>query len=170
MKALTWTAKPVTSVFRIARGDFHSLGDLASGEVATVSRVAGDNGVVGYYTPPEEATIYPPGLITISTVGGDAFVQLQEFAATDNVLVCSPLKPLRISTLFFLAFALNEQKWRYSYGRQCYLEKFRQVSLYVPVSPGGAIDEDAVQSIVETAPYWNHVRNVLGQRRSHFLA
>ena len=108
----------ITDLFELERGSFHSLNVLDSGSVATVSRTERDNGVVGYYEPPENCTIYPPGLITVSTVTGDAFVQVVDFICTDNVIVCVPLRPYQPTTFYFVASIINQQKWRYGYGRQ----------------------------------------------------
>jgi hypothetical protein len=107
---INWQSFNILDIFELKRGDFHSIAALDQGPYMTVSRVTSDNGVVGYLERPEKATIYQRSLITVSTVGGDAFVQLDDFIATDNVIVCRPKKPLRITTLFFLAFTLNQQK------------------------------------------------------------
>ncbi len=118
-----WNDTPITKLFDLIRGDFHSIGDLDAGKYRTVSRVTTLNGTVGYFDLPEDANIFPAGTITVSTVGGDAFVQLDEYIATDNVVILKPKTALKITTLFFIAFILNFQKWRYSYGRQCYRGK-----------------------------------------------
>jgi hypothetical protein len=95
--------------------------------------------------------------LTVSTVAGDTFVQLGEFIATDNVLVCKPKRSFRITTLFFLALMLNYQKWRYFYGRQCYINKFLRVNLQLPISEPTVIDEDVIETIVKQTTYWNEV-------------
>lgn len=100
LPALEWKQVQITELFEICRGDFHSLAALDSGEYATVSRVTTDNGVVGFMDKPDEAEVYTSPLITVSSLGGDAFVQLTEFIATDNVLLLNPKQPMRLATLF----------------------------------------------------------------------
>jgi hypothetical protein len=151
----TWKKFSVASLFRILRGDFHSLADLDPGPFMTVSRVVTDNGVVGYFDRPDGAKVYPGGTITISTLGGDAFVHLDEFIATDNVMILIPLNDMRITTRLFVAMMLNEQKWRYSYGRQCYRAKFLNTALWLPVhGPSDVLDEEFMATLVETGEYW----------------
>ena len=53
---------------------------------------------------------------------------------------------------------LNQQKWRYSYGRQCYKEKLSKVNIQLPVQGDGELDEDAMQEIVEQTSYWELIR------------
>jgi len=156
-----WREWNITSLFNVYRGNFHSLADLDSGRYMTVSRITSDNGLVGYYDKPNGAILYPAGSITVSTVGGDAFVQLNDFIATDNVLILRPQITLRSTTCYFIAFMLNRQKWRYSYGRQCYLTKFRMLKLYLPVDKNGQLHEDLMEKIVESSPYWHSIRNVI---------
>ena len=85
-----WRNFNILEIFEPRRGDFHSITDLDSGNYMTVSRITSDNGVVGYFDRPEDAAEYRKGCITIITVGGDTFVQLDDFIATDNVIVCVP--------------------------------------------------------------------------------
>lgn len=168
---LKWQAFNITDILSLQRGDFHSISALAEGQHMTVSRAADDNGVVGYFERPDKAKIYKRGHITVSTVGGDAFVQLDDFIATDNVIVCAPKDALRFTTLFFIAFAINYQKWRYGYGRQCYESKLERVNIYLPVTSKNCIDEDAMEAIVKQTSYWPHVEKRFAdiELSSHFL-
>ncbi len=148
----------IEDLFNIRRGDFHALDKLDPGKYPTVSRAAFNNGIVGYFEPPDKAKVYPHGSITVSTVGGDAFVQLNDFIATDNILVCSPKNPMEIMTTFFVAMMLNLQKWRYSYGRQCYKVKFSTTKIQLPIMDDGKLDESYMKTVVENTDYWPLVK------------
>ena len=149
-----WRLRSIPELFHMKRGDFHSLAGLDSGDYLTVSRVSVNNGVVGRFALPDGATVYPKGVMTVSTVGGDTFVQLADFIATDNVVICLPKRALRLTTLFFLAAMLNRQKWRYSYGRQCYIAKLRRMRFHVPVTASGELNEDLMTELVTGTSYW----------------
>lgn len=155
-----WRNMGITTLFDIDRGDFHSLAALDPGDYPTVSRIDGDNGVVGLFDKPDGVPVYPAGLITVSTVGGDAFVQLAEFIATDNVLVLTPKIPMRPSMLFLAALMLNQQKWRYSYGRQCYKRKFEATRVWMPVDSTGNLDHEAAETLAVNTTYWPVVANL----------
>lgn len=151
-----WHRFSVTDLFEVLRGDFHSLSALDPGPYMTVSRVITDNGVVGYFDRPDGATVYPAGTLTVSTLGGQAFVQTDDFIATDNVMILRPLSPMPLTTKLFVALMLNQQAWRYSYGRQCYRTKFLATELWLPIlgNDGHSIDEDYMQRVVEGSEYW----------------
>ena len=164
MRTTEWAERRLDSIFDLTTGDFHSLKDLAAGPVATVSRTEADNGVVGYFERPDGGVLYPAGLITVSTVTGDAFVQMEQFQATDNVVVCVPRSPMRRTSAYFIAAMINSQKWRYSYGRQPYIGKLSTFTIRVPWQDG-SLDEVAIQRMVEGQPYWRFVETNLRDER-----
>ena len=151
----------VEGVFNIQRGHFHSIADLDPGEYVTISRIGTDHGSVGFYDMPEKAKEWPAKTITVSTVTGDAFVQPVPFIATDNVVMCSP-KPaynrFSPSSLMFAAQMLNNVNWRYSYGRQCYKNKFAKTQVSLPTTESGALDYEYMESMIENASYWPLVK------------
>lgn len=155
-----WVTKRVDEIFHLVRGDFHSLGALGRGPWPTVSRTTNDNGVAGYYEQPEGSNVYPPGTITVSTVGGDAFVQSREFIVTDNVIVLQPRAEMPLETVVLIAAMINQQKWRYGYGRQCYQQKLSGMTVKVPWREGG-LDHDAAKTLVRQQPYWDYFRQTV---------
>ena len=134
---------------------------MDKGNVPTVSRIEYNNGVTGYYGIPEGARLYKKGLITVSTVTGDSFIQLDDFIATDNVLICSPKRDFEITTLFFIAMMINLQKWRFSYGRQPYKRIFSKTSIFLPINIDNDIDEAYIEKLVSSCYGWQTVKNKL---------
>lgn len=157
---ISWARKRLDEIFFLVRGDFHSLGALGSGPWPTVSRTTNDNGVVGYYERPEGSNVYPPGMITVSTVGGDAFVQSRKFIVTDNVIVLQPHIEMPLETTVLIAAMINQQKWRYGYGRQCYQQKLSGMTVEVPWKDGG-LDHEAAQGMVTQQTYWEYFRRTV---------
>lgn len=151
---------PVMKFFEIDRGDFHALDRLDPGDLPTISRISLNNGVTGFFELPDGAKIYNKGTITISTVSGDAFVQLEDFICTDNVLICYPRFVFRDTTLFFIACMINLQKWRFSYGRQPYKRIFSKLSIPLPLKDGN-LDEDYIEIIVKNCYGWNIIETKL---------
>lgn len=156
-----WVERRLDDLFDLTHGDFHSLKGLAAGPFATVSRTEADNGVVGYFEQPDGSTLHPPGLITVSTVSGDAFVQMERFQATDNVVVLLPRQSMQRTTSYFIAAMINGQKWRYGYGRQPYIGKLSALTIRLPWH-SDALDETAIEHMVESQPYWQFVETSLG--------
>jgi type I restriction enzyme M protein len=171
-----WKSFNITDIFQLKRGSFHSIAKLDPGQYPTISRSSTDNGLVGFYERPEKvitkivnkvvkktvikATLWKPGTISVSTVTGDAFIQPVPFLATDNVVLLLPrpnYEKARLTTLLFMTVMINDVKWRYSYGRQCYQSKFATTNIMLPVK-SGILDEDFMQRAVEGAFYWKFVK------------
>ena len=155
-----WREFRADDMFTLKRGHFHSISSLDEGQYPTISRVSINNGLVGFYDIPEAAKVFPARTISVSSVGGDAFVQPVPFIATDNVVVCAPKGKycnLSVSSLYFIALMLNMVKWRYSYGRQCYKTKFATTKFFLPITRAGELDEDYMEMMVRSTKYWRLV-------------
>ena len=155
-----WRIFTAGEVFSIQRGHFHSIADLDPGEYITISRIGDDNGFVGFKDIPDGAYEWPVGTITVSTVTGDAFAQPVPFIATDNVVLCTPRPPYQAfkpASLVFAAQMLRRVKWRYSYGRQCYQNRFVNTEFTLPVTESGDLDYGYMEAVVESMPYWSYV-------------
>jgi hypothetical protein len=144
----------ITDIFNIERGQFHAIDKLQPGNYTTISRVSTDNGLAGFYDKPKKAKVYSSGIITISTVTGDAFIQLSQFIATDNVLMCLPKREYKQTTLIYIQAAIDNVKWRYSYGRQAYMRIFQKTVIDLPVDKNEEIDEDYIEKIVKNSKYY----------------
>jgi type I restriction-modification system DNA methylase subunit len=144
----------IKELFELSHGDFHSLDDLDQGQFRTISRNATDQGFAGMYDKPDDALIYPAGAITVATTSGDAYLQLHSFIATDNVVICFPKKKWDMEFLMFSGLAIDLTKWRYSYGRQCYKNKFAKTEIYLPVNADGEIDHSIIRKIIQSHAGW----------------
>ena len=148
----------ITDLFTLHRGDFHAIDQLEDGNYPTVSRVSVNSGVTGFYKKPAKARILPKITLTVSTVTGDAFIQYSPFIATDNVVICKPENPMRVTTLIYIQALLNKVKWRYSYGRQCYKGNFEKTIVKLPITKDGEIHEEYIENLVTSLPYWDEYK------------
>ena len=155
---ITWRRFAIKDLWHIDTGDFNSYGEFPEGTDMVISRSAQNNGLAGYFRPPSHARLFPPGTITVSTVSGDAFVQLHPFYASDKVVLLTPRRQMQPHTLFFAAFSINRNKWRYSYGRSCFPRTMRQATLLMPVDAhSGELAQATMEYIVGRAPYWGTI-------------
>jgi len=71
-----------------------------------------------------------------------------EFGAKDEIAILKEKEQLQDSTLLFVASLLSMQKWRYSYGRKCFMNKLKSFEIQVPVDKNNRIDEEAISQII----------------------
>jgi hypothetical protein len=142
------------SLFELSAGDYHNGSDLPSGNVPLVSCGDADNGITRFVSVPSEhvynrkLTISFNGMNTLTTK-----YHPYDFATKDDVAICSPREPRRLSTLIFVQLMMAREKWRYSYYRKCFMEKLKRQSVALPAS-GGDVDEDTIEAIMESTTYW----------------
>ena len=149
---------PLDEIFDLRAGDYHALNALRPGAVPVVSSGDVNNGVAGYF----EVEYTYQNRLTIALNGSTLTTKYHPytFAAKDDVAVCIPRKPIRLTTQLFLQVMINRDRWRYSYYRKCYLGKLRRFRVMLPATNSG-LDEDMMQSVIEATPYWDYLNQQL---------
>lgn len=153
----------IQKIFNLIKGDFKSLKSLFPGKIPTVSRKGIDNGITGYYSKPDGSELFSKGIITVSSLEGDAFIQVEDFIASDKVLILKPKLNLRLTTLFYIQYMINSEKWRFTYNRESQKTRFSLLKIFLPLNEKSKnslkIDEDYIQKIVEDSYGWEIVKS-----------
>jgi len=141
----------VDDLFIVKSGDYHTKASLDDGSTPLVSCGDSNNGVTGFFDILTERTYQ--NCLTVAYNGLPLTTKYHpyRFGAKDDVAVLKPIKPMMNTTLLYLAALLDRRKWRYSYGRKCYRQKFCENKLYVPivnVSGSEELDEEYIAKTV----------------------
>lgn len=155
------TPVPLTSLFFLKSGDYHKASDLPDGPLPLVSCGNEDNGLVRRCSVPHKH-VYRDAL-TVAYNGAPLTTKYHPypFAAKDDVAVLLPRQPLNAATLLFVQMMLNRERWRYSYGRKCFREKLSRMSVLLPLTSEGAVDEAAIAEVMENTAYWEFVAKMV---------
>ncbi|HTQ38283.1 MAG TPA: hypothetical protein VMJ32_04610 [Pirellulales bacterium] len=153
-KLLTMERITLGHLFDLHPGDYHSVGVLSRGNVPIISCGEENNGVCGYFDV-EHAYSHR---LTIAFNGATLAAKYHpyKFAAKDDVAVCIPKQPLRITTLLFIQVMLRREQWRFSYYRKCFKEKLERVTVPLPAK-SGKLDESAIENIMRSSRYWDYL-------------
>ena len=130
MKKAKYEIFELRDLFNVKRGTIHSSSALDEGKIPLVSCKADYNGIDRSCEVAIADTFSKA--ITVASDGQPlaTFYHNYEFGAKDNVLVCLSKKKLNLSTVYFIVTELNRQRWRYSYGRKCYLNRVNKVHVF----------------------------------------
>ena len=146
---------PITDIFQvpIKTGDYHVSRELDSGTIPLVSCSAVNNGFEGKFDVPVSNTI--KNAITIASDGQPlaTYFHYYPFVAKDNVIIGIPNQSYKFTTLLFFATQLNGLRWRFSYGRKCYLNKIHKIKFFLPFR-NNEIDEDYIEYLFKRSPSW----------------
>ena len=125
---------PLSQLFDIRSGDFHTKGNLEPGDITLISCGETNNGLVGRYDIPLGKTF--ESCLTVSYNGSWPLLTKYHpyrFGAKDDVGILLPREPMQEATLLYVAAILSREKWRYSYGRKCFKAKVPNVRIHVPM-------------------------------------
>lgn len=82
---------------------------------------------------------------------------MNPFIATDNVVILTPKWEMNLPVAVFFQLMINNESWRYSYGRQCYKTKFSETMIHVPLDATGDLDTEFMRAVVENTSYWDYL-------------
>jgi len=142
----------------VRKGSVHSISEVSEGSIPLISCKSDDNGIVGLYDM-EEAKCVSHCL----SVAGDgsfpltAYYHYEKVDSYDNVSLLPLRYDLKPETIFFLASRLNRSRWRYSYGRKCYPEKVKELSVCLPVDDNGKLDEGFMKEMFSQIYGWDEI-------------
>lgn len=151
----------IGKLFDLHSGDYHKASGLLDGDIPLISCANKNNGVLQYSEIPKELryqfalTIAYNGHAPLTTK-----FHPYEFGAKDDVAVCTPKQPLRLSTLIFIQYILNRETWRHSYHRKCFNAKLKRFNINLPADKNGNIDEDLIEKIVSNTSYWEYYKTL----------
>ena len=150
----------------VEKGYFHASNQLDEGNTPLIGCGFLNQGLEGFFDLPEDKT--HKSAITIAGDGSyplSAFYHPYRFGAKDNVTVCVPKSDTLLSVLFYILLVINNERWRFSYGRKCYSRKIENLKFSLPIDDNEELDKEYMKEIVtRSSPYWKylekHVRKV----------
>lgn len=130
----------------VVLGGNEEIEDLEDGKYPVVSTSEFFNGVTAWKNPP---VLYDIPCITVATDGSIAstFVQEYPFYAFYKVAMLRPRTAIDTDALYYIAYLISLEKWRYVYARKFGKSRIKQTSIIVPVLPGGSPDFEQMAAL-----------------------
>lgn len=150
------------ALYTLKPGDYHRLTVLPKGQIPVVSCGDTNNGVCGYFAVSPDHIYRDKMTIAFNGSTLAAKYHPYDFAAKDDVAICFPRQPLRLTTELFIQVMVEQERWRFSYYRKCYRQKLEQTTIQMPVKQG-QLDEEGMQEVIQGTPYWEFLKKHLGR-------
>ena len=140
--------------FSIALGGKEEIEDLEEGgNIPIVSTSEFNNGVTAWKAAKR---LYAPNAITVATDGStcSSFVQEYPFYAFYKVALLRPLSDIPVDALYYVAYLLKRERWRYVYARKFGKGRLLATTLYCPINSKGEPDFETMAGLTrQSASY-----------------
>jgi type I restriction enzyme M protein len=130
----------------VKKGTIHETNILDEGKIPVVGCGFENRGIEGWFDLPSEDVF--ENAITITGDGSyllTMFYHEYPFGAKDNVTICIPKEGTPLSVIYYVAYIINYNRWKFSYGRKCYLRKMLQQEFILPVNDQGDLDTKYIE-------------------------
>ena len=144
----TWKEFRVGDLFECKTTKPYIVSELENGDIPYITRTSVNNGCDAYITAPEDY-INDGNCITIGAEGLYAFYQPNNFVAGVKVYTLRNPKVSKYA-MFMICSVLNQDIYKYSYGRARILDKIKDEIIKLPATPTGDPDWQFMEDYIKT--------------------
>ena len=147
-----WAEFDIVKLFKVSGSKTSpvlELEEYGKGKYPYVTTQATNNGIEGFYDYYTE----DGGVITSdSAVIGYCAYQPLPFSASDHVEKLFPKFKINKYIAMFLVTVLNQEQYRYNYGRKCSQTRMRKIKIKLPAK-NGKPDFEFMENYIKSLPY-----------------
>lgn len=166
---VNWTTVKVSDLFDVENGysasTFTLKGEPAKGHVPLFRPTSSIHNLIAGWikvTDKNKEKVFPGGSLMVSTDGEGShsfsYVTPIDFIPNSNTAVLVPKQEIPLSFQLFIAAAISNERWRYSYGRKPKSGRLKNLILKVPVNAAGRIDFEAFEAIAKSCPEYQLIK------------
>ncbi len=134
--------------FKISRGERLKSVDRQPGTIPFYSASQENNGIVDYISNP----LFVESNALIYTIFGDCFYAKDSFSCSDDTSIIK-YNGINPYNALFVCSIINLQKYKYSFGRKAFYEKFSLEKIKLPVIEDGTPDFEFMENYIKSLPY-----------------
>jgi len=144
-------------IFNIKKGKRLTKEDMTEGTIRYIGAIDSNNGLSAFIG--NDTHVHKGNTITVSYNGsiGYAFYQDKDFWATDDVNVLYPKFVLNRYIAHFLCTIVEQERYRFCYGRKWDLEMMNNSRIKLPVTPEGTPDWQFMEDYIKSLPYSKNI-------------
>lgn len=143
----------------LSSGDL-KIDDYESGNIPLISSGSTNNGIVGYIDKAGDgkAQIFKAGSITVDMFC-NAFYQSEDFYAVSHgrVNILRPKFECNLYVGLFVCNIINQEQFKYSYGRAVYSSEISRMIIKLPVNAKGDPDWQWMENYIKSLPYGDRI-------------
>ncbi len=143
-----WKKFTFADIFEIKRGKRLKSEDRIPGNIKYFSASESNNGLTDYISNP----LFIEKKSLIYTTFGDCYYIENCFTASDEISILKHKKLNKYNGLF-LATIINQNKYKYRFGRKAFQNKFIDETILLPVNGDEKVDWEFMENYIRSLPY-----------------
>lgn len=149
LKTNEWKSFLLIDIFdKISRGKRLTEADRIRGDVLYFSASDFNNGLTDSISNP----LFIESNAIIYTTFGKAYYVGADFTASDEISIFKHAKLNKYNGMF-IATVISQNKYKYSFGRKSFKNKFSKDFISLPVNSNNEIDWDFMEDYIKSLPY-----------------
>ena len=142
----------------ITIGKSIDLNKLEEGDINYVGRTEENNGVTAKVSKYNDQEPYKGNCITVPMVGNalKSTYQNSPFYVSQNILILRSRNLNKYNAMFFNAI-IRMDEFRFCYGRTLSIDRFKQLTIKLPITPKGEPDYQFMENYIKTLPYSKYI-------------
>ncbi len=150
LEVSSWKIFNLITIFDMKAGKYYPRESYNEGNIPLVSASENNNGVIKFTDLEPKYN----NCLTIGKIGISTFYQNNPFVATSDVTILIPkIKIFNKYIGLFIATILNQEKYKWSYGRQIRLNDCQKLTIKLPVNTQDLPDWEFMENYIKSLPY-----------------
>jgi len=154
LNSVEWKDFDLSDLFIPKRGTRLKQEDRIKGNIPLVTAGEGNLGVKDLISN-EEQEVYEKR-ITIDMFC-NSYIHIDPFCCDDNIITLQPREDISKYTMLFLSTMIEQDKYRYQYGRQYRMKNFNKHIVKLPTTNGKNPDYDFMDNYIKSLPYSEYI-------------
>lgn len=145
-----WKEFYITALFNLTKGKYYPKSSYNKGDIPLISASDTENGISDYT---DLAPTYNGNCLTLGKVKMSIFYQPVPFCCSHDVTVLEPIYRFNQYIGMFMKVVLEQNKYRYNYGRQIQLNVTKELTVKLPITIEGTPDWQFMENYIKQLPY-----------------
>ena len=157
-----WDRFKIKDIFKMTRGKTLTADDKENfiGRIPCINGSAENNGLLCKLNKEAPLELIKAPALSLSRVGnsGMTFYQDKDFYIADNAFALHFIDNNKsIYHHIFLSAILNQELFKYSYGRTVTMDKYLETEILLPVNKNGVPDYQLMEDYIKSLPYGDRI-------------
>jgi hypothetical protein len=148
LDSVKWQEFKIKDLFTIVRGKRLKEEDREDGNIEYYSASEFNNGLTDFISNP----LFIEKNSLIYTTFGDCYFVENEFTASDEISILKH-KKLNIYNGLFLSTIITQNKYKYTFGRKAFANKFLNDVISIPIIKKDMPDWQFMEDYIKSLPY-----------------